>query len=354
VQKLDKVGLQSLSTLTSCMLIMALLVVSLGAYTRLKDAGLGCPDWPGCYGKWIVSATIIDPFTAARDFEEDSAFQQFFPIGYGPEASLKVIKEKAWIEMIHRYAAGLLGLGILAIAFLSAKVRVSRFGLSAWLPWGLVALLCFQAALGMWTVTLRLYPIVVMGHLLGGVLITMGLAWWFFSIRKQGEAIVVPRLYSAYPTLRSGVLLSIGVLMIQLILGGWTSANYAALVCLDFPLCQGLYNPPSAWAEAFNFLKAGNPGSPGIPLSFLARATVHMAHRYWALVTIVILLWTGSRLWKAGFSRRWLMLILALLCLQVGLGVTNILAYLPLSTAWLHHLVAILLLLSWLKVLRAC
>jgi cytochrome c oxidase assembly protein subunit 15 len=137
-------------------------------------------------------------------------------------------------------------------------------------------------------------------------------------------------------------------------LGGWTSANYAALVCLDFPLCQGLYNPPGAWAEAFNFLQAGNPGSPGVPLSFLARATVHMAHRYWALVTVVVLLWTWFRLWKVGFSCRWLMLLLALLCLQVGLGVTNVLAYLPLSTAWLHHLIAILLLLSWLRVLRAC
>jgi cytochrome c oxidase assembly protein subunit 15 len=346
--------LQSLSTLTHLMLMMALVVVSLGAYTRLKDAGLGCPDWPGCYGKWIVSATVIDPFAIAGGLEEDSASQQFLPMGYGPQASLQVTKEKAWIEMIHRYVAGLLGLGILAIALLSTKMRVSRFGLSAWLPWGLVALVCFQAALGMWTVTLRLYPIVVMGHLLGGVFITMGLAWWFFSVRKQSQGIAVPQPHLAHPPLRSSVLLSVGVLLIQLMLGGWTSANYAALVCLDFPLCQGLYNPPGAWAEAFNFLQAGNPGSPGVPLSFLARATVHMAHRYWALVTVVVLLWTWFRLWKVGFSCRWLMLLLALLCLQVGLGVTNVLAYLPLSTAWLHHLIAILLLLSWLRVLRAC
>ena len=211
---------------------MALLVVSLGAYTRLKDAGLGCPDWPGCYGKWIVPTAAVDT-------------------------------EKAWIEMIHRYAAGLLGVGILCIAWLSTKGRVSRFGLSAWFPWSLVALVGFQAALGMWTVTLRLYPIVVMGHLLGGVLISMGLAWWFLSLRqqdrKQSQRIVVLQSASIYRALRSGVYLSLGVLLIQLMLGGWISANYAALVCLDFPLCQGWHNPPSAWLDAFNFLQAGNP-----------------------------------------------------------------------------------------------
>lgn len=319
MQKLDTVKLQSLSTLTRIMLMMALLVVSLGAYTRLKDAGLGCPDWPGCYGKWIAPAV-----------------------------------ETAWIEMIHRYAAGLLGLGILGIALFSTQIRVSRFGLSLWLPWGLVALVFFQAALGMWTVTLRLYPIVVMAHLLGGALITMGLAWWFFSVHKKSERVTALPRHLTYRALRCGVLFSIVVLLVQLMLGGWTSANYAALVCLDFPLCQGLHNPPSAWFDAFNILQAGNPGSPGAPLSFLARTTVHMAHRYWALVTVGILLWTWCRLWRAGFSRQSLILLLALLCLQVGLGVINILAYLPLSTAWLHHLVAILLLLGWLRVLRAC
>jgi len=346
VQKLDKVPLRFVSTLTLIMLLMALVVVSLGAYTRLKDAGLGCPDWPGCYGKWIVPAVLGK--TASADI--NTADQK----EYGPQASLQVTTEKAWIEMIHRYAAGLLGLGILGIALLSTKQRLSRSGLSAWLPWGLVALVGFQAALGMWTVTLRLYPVVVMGHLLGGVFITMGLAWWFLSVRQQSRARLSAQAHAAYRALRGGVLLSVGVLLIQLILGGWTSANYAALVCLDFPLCQGLHNPPGAWSEAFNFLQAGNPGSPGTPLSFLARATVHMAHRYWALVTVVVLLWTECRLWKAGFSRRWLGLLLMLLCVQVGLGVTNVLAYLPLSTAWLHHLVAILLLLSWLTVLRKC
>jgi cytochrome c oxidase assembly protein subunit 15 len=343
VQKLDAAKLRPLSTVTRIMLMMALLVVSLGAYTRLKDAGLGCPDWPGCYGKWVVSADMIDPVATELSSTE-----------YGPHAALQVTTEKAWIEMIHRYVAGLLGLGIMGIALLSTKVRVSRFGLPLWLPWSLVGLVVFQAALGMWTVTLRLYPIVVMGHLLGGVLITMGLAWWFLSLRKKSKEIVVSQQQPLYRGVRRWVLLSIAVLLIQLILGGWTSANYAALVCVDFPLCQGLQNPPSAWLEAFNFVRAGNPGSPGEPLSFLARATVHMAHRYWALVTITVLLWTGYRLWKTGFSKRYLGILLVLLCLQVALGVTNVLAYLPLSTAWLHHLVAILLLLTWLRVLRAC
>lgn len=342
--KVEHAKLGSLQALTQTMLIMALMVVSLGAYTRLKDAGLGCPDWPGCYGKWLVSDAAIAPVVSTEGARD-----------YGPEASLQVTKEKAWIEMIHRYAAGLLGLGILCIAVMSTRLRISRMGLSAWVPWGLVVLLGFQAALGMWTVTLRLYPIVVMGHLLGGVLITMGLAWWFLSLRKQAQYSAARyRPSTNYRPLRSGVLLSLVVLFIQLILGGWTSANYAALVCVDFPLCQGFQNPPSAWAEAFNFLGAGNPGSPGEPLSFLARATVHMAHRYWALVTCGILLWTWFRLWKAGFSRYFLSLLLALLCLQVGLGMTNVLAYLPLSTAWLHHLIAVLLLLSWLRVLRTC
>lgn len=342
MQNIHQLWLASLSKLTHIMLFMAIVVVSLGAYTRLKDAGLGCPDWPGCYGKWIVSDLISETVSSE-------------PTVYGPEASLQVTREKAWIEMIHRYVAGMLGIGILGIAVLSTKARVWRMGLSKWLPWALVALLIFQATLGMWTVTLRLYPIVVMGHLFGGVLITLTLAWWCLSLRKQIQENKMPlQRQSLYANLRLGVLFGVLTLLLQLILGGWTSANYAALVCLDFPLCQGFQNPPSAWREAFNLLGAGNPGSPGEPLSFLARATVHMAHRYWALVTTVVLLWNTYRLWRSGFSARWLFLLLTLLVLQISLGVTNVLAYLPLSTAWLHHLVAIVLLLGWLRVLRKC
>ena len=134
MQKIDIVKLRSLSALTGALLMMALVVVSLGAYTRLKDAGLGCPDWPGCYGKWIVSAVAIDSSAIKGRFEEDSADQQSLLKEYGPHASLKVTKEKAWIEMIHRYAAGMIGLGILSIACISTKASMSSVGFSAWLP----------------------------------------------------------------------------------------------------------------------------------------------------------------------------------------------------------------------------
>lgn len=338
--------------LTQIMLLLALVVVSLGAYTRLKDAGLGCPDWPGCYGRWIVPAEVQDPFANAvlPMSGANSPYVQLAPPAV----------EKAWIEMIHRYAAGFLGFGILVLAVLSLKQKPKQT-----LPWLLVGLVVFQAALGMWTVTLKLYPIVVMSHLLGGLLITMGICWFLLEQKGNKGLLLDPALMADrgiqqksnqnnFMSLKNLALLSLIVLFIQVIFGGWTSANYAALVCLDFPLCHGMTNPPMAWQEAFNVFQAGNPGSPGAPLGYLARATIHMMHRYWAVITTGILLFTWVRLWNNGYNRWWLAILMGLLAFQIALGITNVIAFLPLPSAWMHHLVAVLLLLSWLSVFRTC
>ncbi|MPS32581.1 MULTISPECIES: heme A synthase [unclassified Salinivibrio] len=293
-------------------LMLAVLVVGLGAYTRLTEAGLGCPDWPGCYGHLGVPAS---------DSAQSVAMSRF------PDAPLDI--NKAWNEMLHRYVAGTLGLAIFALAGISWR-RPDYQALRP-LTTLLSVVVIAQAALGMWTVTLSLMPVVVMAHLLGGFTTVCLLVW----LAVATGALRLPAIAVSSSARRVGTLALVAVI-IQIGLGGWTSANYAATVCTQLPICE------SPWWQLFT-PSAFHPVSPlsdtyqfGV-LNHAERVTIHATHRLGAMVvTALVLAWVWG-LWRAG-ARALAMSVSAVLAIQITLGVTNVVALLPLSVAVAHNL----------------
>lgn len=312
---------------------LALVVVVLGAYVRLSHAGLSCPDWPGCYGRVLVPGGE-DAVASAN-------------LAY-PERPLD--SERAWKEMAHRYLAGLLGLATLFMAVLGYRRRRAP-GQQLVLPWLLVLLVMFQALLGMWTVTLLLKPLVVVAHLLGGIT-TAALCWWvflrhgniFLLSAAEPHRLVTPRRLAA---------VAIAVVYVQISLGGWTSANYAALACVDFPLCQGSLWPEMAFDEGFVLWRGVGPSYEGGVLATDARVAIHMAHRLGALVTLVYVGAVALYLMRARLGRSLVNaagVMLLVLIAQIFLGIGNVLLHLPLGVAVAHNAVAALLLLSTVTV----
>lgn len=299
------------------------MVIALGAFVRLSDAGLGCPDWPGCYGKitWPTAAEEVASANAA------------FP-------DRPVEQDKAWKEMVHRYLAAGLGFLILVMAVI-ALVRRQRINQPVILPLFLLALVIFQGMLGMWTVTLKLKPIIVMAHLLGGMT-TFALLVWLYLRTRPG-----PEYATAMPArpYRWLVLAGLAVLTAQISLGGWVSSNYAALACLDFPTCLGSYSPPADYAEGFVLWREVGVDYEGGILDHPARVAVHWAHRVGALVTaavlagIAVLGWARYRRLKPPAIA-----VLAVLALQLTLGIFNVVLLLPLANAVAHNAAAALLL----------
>jgi len=311
-------------------LLLALTVVVLGAYTRLTHSGLGCPDWPGCYGRMIVPET---PGTAG------AAAETVRPLHHG----------KAWTEMIHRYAAGTLGLVILALAVIAWRRR-GISGQPVTLPLFLVALVIFQALLGMWTVTWLLKPAVVSAHLLGGLAILALLFWIVLGQYLPGTP-GEPRTRDLVPW----ALAALAVLVAQIFLGGWTSANYSALICPEFPTCRnGEWWPAANFAEAFRFWRGVGPDYEGGVLDTAGRTAVHLAHRLGALFAALAIGAAGLRgAFGPGRRARAIgLVVLALLCLQLGLGISNVLLSLPLPVAVAHNATAALLLLALTALLR--
>ena len=320
-----KSGLHRLAVIAA---IVAFCVIVLGAYVRLSHAGLGCPDWPGCYGQltWPeASQEVLD------------ANQQF------PERPVE--SEKAWKEMVHRYLAGTLVLLVLAINFLAWRPNEHqrKFRL---LSGVLLALILFQAALGMWTVTLKLWPIVVMSHLLGGLATFAILSWMAYRSRGDLEYDVT----QPFRQVRSLILLGTAVLVLQLALGGWTSSNYSALACPDFPTCQGEWWPDSNFSEGFELWREIGVDYEGGVLDLPSRVAIQMAHRIGALVTVIVLGLLAFRLLREPVSRNSGIVLGALLVTQVMLGILNIVLYLPLPNAVAHNAVGALLVASmvWL------
>jgi cytochrome c oxidase assembly protein subunit 15 len=303
-------------------ILLALVVIVLGAYTRLTDAGLGCPDWPGCYGHLTVPV---------EEHHVEAAELAF------PERPLE--PHKAWNEMIHRYFAGALGFFVLAI-FAGSLVKRS-FNAPLKLPIFLLFLIIFQGALGMWTVTLNLLPAVVMGHLLGGFTVISSLFLLYLRLtpyRIPGGDLRVIKMakYAALGT---------AILVVQIALGGWTSANYASLACTDLPICQGEWYKNLDVAGAFSIPEADNYefGAHDYP----ERMTMHIAHRIWAVVTVVYLCWLALKLYISAASsliRKLSVLLVGILAVQVFLGISNVVFSLPLAVAVLHNAVAALLL----------
>jgi len=298
---------------------LTFVVVVVGAFVRLSDAGLGCPDWPGCYGH-------LTPARARADIALTVAAQ-------GGEQG-PVSLAKAWKEMGHRYLAATLGLAILALAALAWIARRPRL-----VPTLALAVVALQATLGMWTVTLLLKPAIVTAHLLGGMLTLALLAWLAL---EQWPHAVAP----ASRALRAPAALALAAVAVQIALGGWVSANYAALACPDFPACRGAAWPPMDFANAFHVVRSLGMTADGALLSNEALTAIHWAHRVFALAAAAAALWAAWRAWRTPGLRALGALAALALALQLSLGAANVLAGLPLALAAAHSAGAALLLAS--------
>lgn len=307
--------------------VLAFVVIVVGAYVRLSDAGLGCPDWPGCYGN------ITAPETAHAVAAANAAF---------PERPVETAK--AWKEMVHRYLAGTLGLVILALAAIAWKGRTKQ-GLPVVLPSVLVGIVLFQALLGMWTVTLLVKPAVVTAHLLGG-LATLSLLWWL-ALSQLWER--PPDIGDGIGRLRPWVWGGLLLVVAQILLGGWTSTNYAALACTEFPTCYGgMWWPPTDFREAFVVWRGLGVNYEYGVLDSAARTAIHLSHRIGALVVLLGIGWLAIRVIRGARDRAHRTLGVALVIVllgQVGLGIGNVLGQLALGNAVAHSGGAALLLL---------
>ncbi|MEO6078180.1 MAG: COX15/CtaA family protein [Steroidobacteraceae bacterium] len=327
-------------------MLLAFCVVVFGAYVRLTAAGLGCPDWPGCYGHISPSnAGAADAGTAAS------------PEHVG----------KAWREMIHRYGAGTLGVLILAIATLALRWR--RHGSAPLaLPLSLVALVVFQGLLGMWTVTLLLKPLIVTLHLIFG-LTTLALLWWLWlTLRRRssdpwsgtrsarGGGSTAALLRPAPRFLQRASMVALVALVVQIMLGGWTSTNYAAVACPDFPKCQASWWPHADFGEAFVLWRDLDINYEGGVLDQPARVAIHFTHRLGAVVATLALLFAAIMTWRTRLesnSRFAAVAALAALALQLCIGSLMVLKGFPLWLATAHNAGAALLLLATLALNRA-
>ena len=303
--------------------LLALFVIILGAYVRLSDAGLGCPDWPGCYGKLFV------PEGSVSQVEEMN-------LAY-PERPFE--KDKAVKEMLHRYLAALLGFFILVFSFFTwFKSEFSSIRLFSSV---ILALVIFQGMLGMLTVTLLLKPLVVVLHLLGGLTLLSLLYWQM--LRQQSVVGVFKS--EANRKILPFVITAIVILFFQITLGGWTSTNYASLACADFPTCQGSYLPEMDFKNGFNLNQEVGPNYLYGLLDNPARVAIHYSHRISALLVTFIFLILMSRLWFSEAAPLASTLGILLLT-QITLGIINVVYVLPLYVAIAHNLVAACLLLA--------
>ena len=325
--------------IVSVAMLLALFVVVLGAYTRLTDAGLGCPDWPGCYGHMVLPSTEHGLTSA----------QMSYP-------AIPIEERKAWTEMAHRYVAGSLGLLICFIVFTAFK---KRFAGEKDYPIKSAALLLFmlffQAALGMWTVTMNLLPVVVMGHLLGGLTILSLLTWYRFSLNQPQQTTLArfpgqageSRLDGPAVNLSKWFVFGVAIVFFQIALGGWVSSNYAGLACIGFPYCNGQLLPTMNFSQGFNLISSVGANHQGGLLDSTARVTIQVVHRVGAVITVCYLIGLAiTVLTKISNTRlrKLASLSLMLVFTQFCLGIINVVDLLPLSIAVAHNGVAALLL----------
>ncbi|QDE41092.1 heme A synthase [Luteibacter pinisoli] len=368
-------AVKTLRTLALLAALFAFGVVMFGAFVRLSNAGLSCPDWPTCYGK------VTWPGHAQDIAQANQAF---------PDRPYET--HKAWREQVHRFLAGSLGFMVLAIALIAAWRRKAAVAavlvaavfaavgvvmyirgehvissvlsaLAIALPlfaaatldrpgaWRVgvaaLAVIIFQAMLGMWTVTLLVKPIVVTGHLLGGMATFALLAW--AALRWWGVGATDGR----YAALRVPVAIGIVVLVCQITLGGWTSSNYAALACgTDFPKCMGAWWPQTDFPEAFVLWRGIGVNYEGGVLDMAARSAIQLAHRIGAAVTFLYLAWLSHKLARAGLRKVGIAVAVVLVA-QVLLGIGNVHLGLPLPMATAHNGVAALLLFTLLAALAS-
>ena len=309
-----------LRVLTLVTLFLTFDLVLFGAFTRLTDSGLGCPDWPGCYGH-------ASPVGAQQPISAAQAAMPSGPVTHG----------KAWIEMIHRYLATGVGVLILTLAVATWLSRRKGRGtgtiLSPWWPMLTLVWVCVQGAFGALTVTMKLFPLIVTLHLLGGmVLLALLRAQAVRYAQAQGEALPVPLPAATWLLLAATFVL----LWVQIALGGWVSTNYAVLACTDFPACHGSFWPQMDFREGFTLWRALGAGLDGDNISFQALTAIHYVHRLTAYVVFAALLWLASRLRHFPAMRSYALWIAALALWQFATGLSNVVLGWPLVAAVSH------------------
>ena len=303
--------------------LLGFAVVISGAYVRLSDAGLGSPDWPGCYGK-------LSPAHAHQEIADAHA-----ELPHGP-----VSLAKAWKEMSHRYMASGLGLLIIIIGGM-AWVKRNQLQQGIGLPLFLIGFVILQGLFGMWTVTLKLTPIIVTAHLLGGM-ITLSLLTWLWL--RQSVDIPAVRGVDA-TSIKPYANLALLMVLLQIALGAWVSSNYAALACPDFPTCRGVWVPTMDLYHAFQLVRDLGMTAQGALLPAEALTAIHWVHRVGALMTLFIVGLLVVKMMRVAALVRAAWLIALILTLQLSLGIANILLSLPLPVAVAHNAGAALLLL---------
>lgn len=301
------------ATLTLFATGLALVVILLGAYTRLTNAGLSCPDWPNCFGN------VTAPYTASQLQNAAANF---------PNTDINV--KKAWTEMVHRYFAGSEGILILIIASTILFSRQSTDWKAKLIAIGLIGLLCIQVLLGMLTVTEKLKPVIVLSHLLTGLSILSMLWWTYLDLHFHHDFLIKKSRARIKPWLWIGF----AIVAIQITLGGWVSTHYAGLACIDFPYCNGQVLPQLHWDQLNSDL-----------------ITIHMLHRIGAMITAVYLCILALRLHANASFKTISKVILLLIAAQLSLGILNIIWLRPVWIALPHQLIAILLLLTMITAL---
>ncbi|HEX4918341.1 MAG TPA: COX15/CtaA family protein [Limnobacter sp.] len=311
--------------------VLTFFLIMLGAFVRLTDAGLGCPDWPGCYGK-------LTPNQAAEQIAEAVEVQGGT---HGP-----VSMPKAWKEMVHRYVATFLGLLIIGITVMAWKKRDELKQSPALATWLLFAV-CLQGAFGAWTVTMLLKPAIVTGHLIGGMTI-LGMLTWLWLRQTSPVRTVAPPTSTA--KLRVFARIGLVVVAAQIVLGGWVSTNYAAVVCTDFPTCQGSYWPNMEFNHAFHIVRHLGETPDGEILNVASLIAIHMIHRMGAIAVALVIGGLALALWRNAGTRALAILVAGILTLQIAMGVGNVVFQLPLWLAVAHNGGAALLLVTLILV----
>ncbi len=296
-------------------------LIVFGAFTRLTDSGLGCPDWPGCYG-------VSNPFHALGEIQQAETAM--------PSGPVTVIK--AWIEMIHRYLAMTVGALILVQVGIAFSKLKSLGKSPLFCSLGLLLLVCIQGAFGAWTVTLKLQPIIVTIHLMLALLLLACLTIYAQQAWEQSSSVHMLRIR---PLPAQLLMIAFVVLSIQIFLGAWVSTNYAVLACPDFPTCLGSVWPETNWGEGFTLWRQLGLNAQGEFISPTALQTIHWAHRLFALAVLIVLGILGLKALQltapvlSGLGR-FAKLLLAILLLQVITGISNVVFQWPLLAALLH------------------
>lgn len=300
-----------LGALTALTLFLTFDLIVFGAFTRLSDSGLGCPDWPGCYGE-------ASPLGARAEIH---AAQTAMPSG-------PVTWSKAWIEMIHRYLAMTVGVLILVMALVSWLER-RRLPHSPWWATATLVWVVVQGLFGKYTVTLKLYPAIVTLHLIGGLVLLSLLTLQHAAFRDRPLALPAG--------LKGLAALTLALVGVQIALGGWVSTNYAVLACTGFPECNGQWWPEMDFARGFSLLRELGHAADGSLLPFQALVAIHFVHRFFALVAVAALVWLAWRLQGAGARpRRYALALIGLVLAQVGSGLSNVVLGWPLLAALAH------------------